>query len=104
LEWLPPGGHVPHGRLQAAGNQCTLTFLARRATGAGYAGMSRIHQVEGSAGLANPASWQPVNGYTDLIGADQTSAIVGDGQTVIMTLSDAQSNKFHHLKVLVVPE
>ncbi|MCX6877119.1 MAG: DUF2341 domain-containing protein [Verrucomicrobia bacterium] len=85
----------------AADNQFTLTFVARRATGVGYDGLTRRYAVEGSSNLANPDSWQPVTGYTALVGGDQTSNILGDEQTVIVTLPIAAPNMFYRLNVRV---
>ncbi|HSP41840.1 MAG TPA: YDG domain-containing protein [Luteolibacter sp.] len=82
-------------------NQFTLTFTARRATGTGYAGLTRKYTVESSATLGIPESWQPVTGHTGLVGASQTKDITGDDQTVIVTLPDSGPAKFHRLSVRV---
>ncbi|MCX6872923.1 MAG: DUF6288 domain-containing protein [Verrucomicrobia bacterium] len=76
----------------AADNHFTLSFVARRATGAGYDGCTRKYTVEGSADPANPTSWQPVTGYTN---------IDGDDQTVEVTLPAIGSSKFYRLYVRV---
>jgi len=74
----------------AAGNTVNLTFLARSATGAGYAGLTRKYSVECTADLADPASWQALPGYSDIVGGDQS---------VIVTLPVAASKQFYRLNV-----
>ena len=76
----------------AANNQFTLTFTARRATGSGYAGLTRKYDLQQSADLGDPNSWQPVPGQTHIVGADQT---------VTAILPDGGSNKFYRLNVRV---
>ena len=76
----------------AAGNQFTLSFVARRATGAGYASRTRKYTVEESANLANATSWQSLPGYID---------IVGDDQAVGVTVPTTGPNKSYRLKVRV---
>ena len=71
-------------------NQFTLSFVARRASCPGYDGLTRKYTLEASADLANPTSWQPVTGYTD---------IVGDDQPVQLTLPASDSSKFFRLNV-----
>ena len=83
----------------AAANQVSLSFVARRAVGVGYEGLTRKYTLEVSAGLAAPGSWQPVSGYTTLVGADQTSDIAGADQTVTVTLPAAAANRFYRLNV-----
>ena len=76
----------------AAGNNLALTFVARRATGTGYAGRTRKYTVEESADLANPTSWEPMVGYID---------IVGDDQAVEITLPTTGPGMFYRLNVRV---
>ncbi len=57
------------------GANITLTFTASAATGTGYAGLSRIYDVETTTNLANPASWTPLAGYTNITGANQTVVV-----------------------------
>ena len=85
----------------AAGAHFDLTFTARRATGAGYAGLARSYTVEASATPANPASWLPVTGYTNLVGATRTDNITGDDQTVVVTMPGNIPNHFFRLNVRV---
>ena len=74
----------------APGNPFTLTFLARVATGSGYAGLTRKYDLQTSSDLTNPAAWQPVTGYTD---------IVGGGQQVVIRLPIDAARKFYRLNV-----
>ena len=74
----------------APDNQFTLTFVARRAAGAGYASLTRKYTVESSADLSNPAAWQPVSGFRDIVGEDQT---------IQATLPGTDSSKFYRLNV-----
>lgn len=76
----------------AAAGQFTLSFVARRASGAGYASRTRKYTVEVSTSLTNPTSWQPMAGYTD---------IVGDDQAVEVTLPTTGPNKSYRLNVRV---
>jgi fibronectin type 3 domain-containing protein len=83
----------------ATGNALTLSFVARATSGAGYGGRTRRYAVETSSDLANPKSWQPVTGYSAIMGGEQTSNIVGAGQTVTVTLPQADSIMFYRLNV-----
>ncbi|MCX6876279.1 MAG: YDG domain-containing protein [Verrucomicrobia bacterium] len=80
----------PLALTHAADNTLTLTFLARRATGAGHGGLTRKYLVEVSSDLANPASWQGVTGFLSLI---------GDGQTVTVPVPGAAPRQFYRLTV-----
>ena len=79
----------------------TLSFTARRATGAGYNGLTRKYTVESTVDPANPASWQPVTGYTNLVGGTQASNITGDDQPVIFTMPDTHPAGLYRLNVRV---
>ncbi|MEI6603733.1 MAG: DUF6288 domain-containing protein [Verrucomicrobiota bacterium] len=68
--------------LTRAGAPFTLSFLARAASGAGYAGLTRIYQVESSNDLT---AWQTFQ-----------SNILGNDQTVTL---DAAAPMFYRLKV-----
>jgi hypothetical protein len=81
----PPLAVVP-----AAGNQYTLSFTASRASGAGYAGRTRIYTVESTADPAT--AWQPLTGYTDITGNDQA---------VSLTVPVLDPKRFHRLKVRI---
>ncbi len=77
----------------AAGSAFTLTFLARSATGPGYAaGLTRHYVLEAASSLAPPASWQAVPGYADIVGSDQS---------VVVTQPAAGPNQFYRLNVRV---
>ncbi len=73
---------------RAADNSLSLTFMARRATGAGYEQLTRKYSVQGSADLANPAAWQPLPGYAEVVGDDQTVtvALATDGPLMFYRL------------------
>ena len=74
----------------ALADHFTLSFLARRAAGVGYESRTRKYTVEATTNLANPTSWQPVTGYSN---------IVGDDQTVTLTLPATLPNQFYRLNV-----
>ncbi len=76
---------------QTAGN-ITLTFIAHAATGPGYTGLTRYYDVECSTDLANPASWNPLAGYT---------SIAATGQTVNVVTPISSGPRFYRLKVRV---
>ena len=70
------------GNNPASSNKTPLTitnnalgFKATRATGTGYTGITRYWTVETTTDLANPGSWQPLSGYINIVGADQTVSI-----------------------------
>jgi hypothetical protein len=75
-----------------AGNQFTLSFLARSATGSGYEGLVRKYDLQHSADLSNPNSWQGVPGHTD---------IIGGGEGVTITLPAGGPKEFYRLFVRV---
>ena len=52
-----------------------LTFTAMAASGTGYAGLTRVYDVETTTDLANAASWRHLSGYTGIIGSDQIITI-----------------------------
>ena len=83
----------------AVANQFSLTFVARRAVGAGYEGLTRKYTVEVSAVLSDPGSWLPVSGYTTLVGSDGASDIIGNDQSVTLTLPATEANQFYRLNV-----
>ena len=80
-------------------NQFSLSFLAHSAVGVGYDGLTRKYTVEACVGLADPNTWQPVTGYTTLVGSDQTSDIVGSDQTITITMPATAANMFYRLSV-----
>jgi hypothetical protein len=58
--------------IAGSGNALTLNFLARAAgSGAGYSGLSRYYNLEGTTNLTNP-SWSVIPGYSNIPGTNQT--------------------------------
>lgn len=53
------------------GNQKAVSFIALRAEGPGYDGLTRIYSLEASPGLV-ASSWSGVSGFTDISGNNQT--------------------------------
>jgi GH35 family endo-1,4-beta-xylanase len=76
---------------QGSGN-ISLTFIARTATGPGYAGLARYYDVETTTDLANHASWTTLSGYTN---------ILATGQTITVTQPIGSQARFYRLKVQV---
>ena len=74
----------------ASGKIVGLTFLAHAANGGDYTGLTRHYTVETSPDLAQPASWQALDGFSDVIGGDQT---------VVVPLSAAGARQFYRLNV-----
>jgi len=68
--------------LTRVGDHFTLSFFARAAAGAGYAGLTRVYEVQGSSDLTN---WQTSG-----------SEIVGSEQTVTL---DTAVPQFYRLRV-----
>ncbi len=77
---------------EAAGNQFTLSFVALRATGDGYTGLTRRYTVESTADPVSPTSWQPITGFSDIVGNDQTVGI---------TQPATDARRFYRLNVRV---
>jgi hypothetical protein len=82
----PPLALVP----AANRNTVTLTFIARIAAGAGYAGLTRKYDLECSSDPTTPGSWQGLPGYTGL---------PGDGEPMVVTLPIAGPQQFYRLSV-----
>lgn len=72
------------------GNNCTLNFVARAATGNGYGGLTRKYDLISTIDIKTPSSWAGVSGFT---------GIVGNGQNVDAVLPIAPPNKTYRLKV-----
>jgi hypothetical protein len=68
----------------------TLSFVARQADGAGYAGLTRRYTVESSTSLADPGLWVVLPGY---------SGIAGGNQTVTLTPPHAGDRSFYRLRI-----
>lgn len=75
-----------------AGNNITLSFIAKLATGTGYTGLTRLYDVETTTNLANPTSWTGLPDYTN---------ILGNNQTITVTQPISGSTCFYRLKVRV---
>ena len=73
----------------SSGTNIVLTFIAKQSSGTGYTGLTRHYAVETTTDLTNAASWTPVAGYTD---------IIGNNQTVTVTLPISGSKGFYRLK------
>ena len=74
----------------SGGGDFTLSFVARQADGTGYDGLTRRYTVEWAADLASPESWEPLTGYSD---------IVGENQTVTLTPSNGGICCFYRLRI-----
>jgi peptidoglycan/xylan/chitin deacetylase (PgdA/CDA1 family) len=74
----------------SAGQGITLTFVARQAEGAGYAGLTRRYTVESTADLASPVLWEAMTGHSN---------ILGENQTVTLTPSTDGNRWFFRLRV-----
>jgi len=57
--------------VMTSGSQKFVSFLARRAEGAGYEGRSRLYALEISTNL-NAQTWKGIVGYTNILGDNQT--------------------------------
>ncbi len=66
-----PNGAGFRLHLTQTNQQKRVSFLARRAEGPGYTGMTRLYTLETRATLA-AGSWSGVLNYVDIAGADQT--------------------------------
>jgi hypothetical protein len=73
-----------------AGSNIELTFQALRAEAPNYGALTRYYDLETTTDLINPASWQPVGGYAD---------IVGNNQTVTVVLPAGGTHRFYRLHV-----
>ena len=72
-----------------AGGTITLTFVAKQATGSGYAGITRHYAVESTTDLTGTVTWTALPGYPD---------IVATGQNVTVTQSATGAKRFYRLK------
>ena len=77
---------------QVPGNQFSLSFFARRATGTGYMGLTRYYTLEATTDPSIPGSWQGVAGYIH---------IVGDDNLIAIPLANDSQKKFYRLNVCV---
>lgn len=73
------------------GQNLEFTFDALRADSPHYGPLTqRIYDLQTTTDLSNPASWQPVDGCSN---------IVGNNQTRIVTLPIDASRRFYRLQV-----
>lgn len=68
----------------------TITFVAKKSEGLGYAGLTRRYSLESSTDLANIGDWEIVAGYTN---------IVGENQTVTATVPSSGNRCFYRLRI-----
>jgi hypothetical protein len=73
-----------------AGGSIVLTFVARAASGPGYAGLTRYYDVENTVTLGNSSSWVPLDGHARILAA---------GQTVQVTLPATPTPRYFRLRV-----
>ena len=72
---LADGGDLSITRSNA---MLLVSFVARKAEGAGYSGRTRYFTLEAAAHLAS-TEWQPVRAYTNIVGTNQTVVFVTPG-------------------------
>jgi hypothetical protein len=73
-----------------AGGSVSLGFVAKLASGAGYAGYSRYYGIEAATNVTNSNSWSPLSGYSNIFGSNQP---------VNVTLPVSSSKFFYRLRV-----
>ena len=83
----------PAPSMTSTSTDLTLSFVAKAASGSGYAGKTRHYAIEfvDSIGVG---SWTAVTGYQD---------IVATGQTVSCTNAISGPHQFYHLRVWLTP-
>jgi len=74
------------------GETVSLRFVARQASGSGYAGFTRYFTVESASNLSSAAAWTALTGYSN---------IVATGQLVTISRPATTDRGFYRLKVLV---
>ncbi len=94
LGLVPTTATAPLLTTSVSGGNVTLTFTARQASGSGYLGLTRTYDVESTTNLADAFSWQPLAGYTGIVGA---------GQTVNVVQPIGASPRFYRLKATLSP-
>jgi hyaluronate lyase len=77
-----------------SGGMVTFSFTAVKAEGVAYAGLTRRYTVEYATELGNPTVWTGVAGYVD---------IVGNNQTVAVSLPVDEVRRFYRMKVTLGP-
>jgi hypothetical protein len=83
----------PSPTMSRSPGQLTLGFIAKAATGSGYAGKTRHYAIEGSDALGT-GGWTAIPGYQD---------IVATGQTVSCATATTAAHKFYQLRVWLTP-
>jgi hypothetical protein len=73
-----------------SGGSVSLGFLAKLASGVGYAGYSRYYALEAATNVTNSKSWSPLSGYSNIFGSNQP---------VNVTLPVSSSKSFYRLRV-----
>ncbi len=76
--------------ITSSGAGVELVFTAGAASGPGFTGLTRTFTVETTTDLANPAAWQPLGGYSN---------IVGNGQTLAIPVAPGEVRRFYRLKI-----
>jgi hypothetical protein len=73
-----------------SGSNLNLTLFARRASGAGYQGLTRYYAIQTNDDLTNPNAWSDIAGYT---------AVPGDDSIKSAAVPLAANARFYRLKV-----
>ncbi len=79
--------------VSVSGNQTSLSFTAKAASGPGYSGLTRHYAIETTSSL-DATSWLPIAGYID---------IVATGQSVNFQASATSPHQFYRLNVWLKP-
>ena len=87
------GDPSPSPSTSLTGNQLSLSFIARRATGPGYTGLTRHYSLE-AAETPDAVAWIPLAGYTDILGNDQT---------VTCVTTAAAIHQFYRINIRLAP-
>jgi phospholipase/lecithinase/hemolysin len=92
---LPPkaGNPSPSPAVALSGNQITLSFTAKIATGPGYTGLTRRYTLESSS-APGAMAWTAIPGFSN---------IAGNNQTVTYSTTASGPPKFFRLGVRVGP-
>jgi len=69
-----------------------LSFNAYAASGTGYTGLTRYYTVQTNTDITSYSGWQPLCGYTNIVGANQT---------VTITLPAGDPRRFYRLGISV---
>ena len=77
-------------QMGVSGSNLNLTLFARRASGAGYQGLTRYYAIQTNDDLTKPDAWSDIAGYT---------AVPGDDSTKSAAVPLAANARFYRLKV-----